>query len=179
MLGILLPLLKSKLAAFGAVIVIILVIVIGGPMILGQEWRLWCYLAAAIILVIFLIYLAVKAWRARKNARLLEGFLSKQGDDQMLAAQPDVKDELAAIKEKLDSAVGLLKRARIAKGRRGADALHVLPWYMIIGPSAAGKSTMLRNSGLNFPAVDAAGADAGRLKGLGGTRNCDWWFSSE
>ncbi|MBI3871713.1 MAG: type VI secretion system membrane subunit TssM [candidate division Zixibacteria bacterium] len=179
MLIFILSFLKSKLAAFGAVVVIIILIAIGGPMVLGARWRLWCYLAAAGILLLFLLYLLFKAWRARKNARLLEGFLKKQADDQLISARPDVKDELAAIKKKLDSALSVLKRSKLARGRRGDQALYVLPWYMIIGPSAAGKSTALRNSGLHFPPVDPDAGEAGKVKGLGGTRNCDWWFSSE
>lgn len=179
MFSVILPFLKSKLAALGAIVVIVLVIAIGGPMVLGSRWRLWCYLAAAAILVIFLLYLLVKALRARKKARLLEGFLKKQADDQLLSARPDVKDELTAIREKLDRALAVLKRSRLGRGKRGDQALYVLPWYMIIGPSAAGKSTALRNSGLHFPPVDPEAGEAGKVKGLGGTRNCDWWFSNE
>lgn len=179
MLSYILPFLKSKLAAFGAVIVIVLVLVIGGPMIFGHRWRNWFYLAAALIVIVFLIYLAVKAWRAKRKARLLEGFLKKQAEDQVISSRADVKDELGAIKNKLDKAIAILKRSRLAKARGGAEALYVLPWYMIIGPSAAGKSTALRNSGLNFPPIDTDSADPGRVKGLGGTRNCDWWFTNE
>ncbi len=175
----LLSFLKSKLAAFAAVIIIILVLVIGGPMIFGSRWRLWFYLAALLVLVVFLIYLGIKAWQARRKARLLEGFLQKQAQDQVVSSRPESRDDLAALKEKLDKAIAILKRSRLARGRRGAEALYLLPWYMIIGPSAAGKSTALRNSGLHFPPVDPDSADPGRVKGLGGTRNCDWWFSNE
>lgn len=178
-MSMLLSFLKSKLAAFGAVIIIVVALVIGGPMIFGSKWRMWFYLAAALVVVIFLIYLGVKAWQAKRKARLLEGFLKKQAEDQVVSSRPDVKDELGAIKEKLDKAIAILKRSRLAKSRGGAEALYVLPWYMIIGPSAAGKSTALRNSGLNFPPIDTDSADPGRVKGLGGTRNCDWWFTNE
>lgn len=46
----------------------------------------------------------------------------------------------------------------------------------MIGQPAAGKSTMILQSGLNFPYAEREGA---RVAGLGGTRNCDWFFSSE
>jgi len=178
-MSLLLSFLKSKAAAFGAVIVIVLVLVVGGPMVFGARWRFWFYLAAIVVVVVFLIYLAIKAWQAKRKARLLEGFLKKQAEDQVISSRPDVKDELGAIKEKLDKAIAILKRSKMAKARGGAEALYVLPWYMIIGPSAAGKSTALRNSGLNFPPIDTDSADPGRVKGLGGTRNCDWWFTNE
>jgi type VI secretion system protein ImpL len=44
---------------------------------------------------------------------------------------------------------------------------------MIIGPSSAGKTTAIQNSGLEFP----FGKEA--FKGVGGTRNCDWFFSTK
>ncbi|MCZ6702702.1 MAG: type VI secretion system membrane subunit TssM, partial [Ignavibacteria bacterium] len=51
--------------------------------------------------------------------------------------------------------------------------LYKLPWYMIIGPPAAGKTTAIQNSGLEFP----FGKDG--IRGVGGTRNCDWFFSTK
>lgn len=178
-MSFLLPFLKSKFAALGAVIVIVCFIAFGGPFIFGSRYRLWFYLLAALILIGYLIYLGIKKLKAKKNAKMLEGFLNQQADDQLMSARPDVQDELAAIKEKLNRAIGVLKQSRMARGRRGADALYVLPWYMIIGPSASGKSTAIRNSGLHFPPVDPESDDPGKIKGLGGTRNCDWWFSNE
>jgi type VI secretion system protein ImpL len=176
-MSFILPLLKSKLAALGAVLVIALLIILWGPRVVGHRW--WCYGVAALLVIGFLLYLLIKKLRARKNARMLEKFLNQQADDQLLSARPDVQDELAAIKEKLNRAIGILKKSRVARGHRGAEVLYVLPWYMIIGPSASGKSTAIRNSGLHFPPVDPDSEDPGKVKGLGGTRNCDWWFCNE
>src|SRR6185437_14063275 len=53
------------------------------------------------------------------------------------------------------------------------DYLYSRPWYVIIGPPGAGKSTALINSGLRFPFSNTA------LKGVGGTRNLDFWFADE
>jgi len=41
----------------------------------------------------------------------------------------------------------------------------------------AGKTTALINSGLRFPLADRLGRE--RFAGVGGTRNCDWWFTEE
>jgi type VI secretion system protein ImpL len=178
-MSFLLPILKSKFAQLGAVLIVALLIAVALPRFIGSRWRLWCWLAAILIILGYLLYLLIKKMRAKKNARMLEGFLNQQANDQMLNARPDVQDELAAIKEKLARAMQVLRQSRVARGRRGAEALYVLPWYMIIGPSASGKSTAIRNSGLHFPPVDPDSDDPGRIKGMGGTRNCDWWFSNE
>ncbi len=49
---------------------------------------------------------------------------------------------------------------------------------MFIGPPGAGKTTALVNSGLKFPLEDS-GKGATGIRGVGGTRNCDWWFTDE
>ena len=70
----------------------------------------------------------------------------------------------------MSTALALLKKAR---GTRGY--LYEQPWYAIIGPPGAGKTTALLNSGLKFPL--AAEMGQGAVAGVGGTRLCDWWFT--
>ncbi len=55
--------------------------------------------------------------------------------------------------------------------------LYQLPWYIFIGAPGSGKTTALVNSGLQFPLAESHGA--GAIRGFGGTRNCDWWFTDE
>ncbi len=78
--------------------------------------------------------------------------------------------EARALHEKLATAMALLRKA---KGKRGA--LYEQPWYVIIGPPGAGKTTALMNAGLEFPLAEQIGK--GPLDGVGGTRLCEWWFT--
>ena len=48
---------------------------------------------------------------------------------------------------------------------------------MFIGAPGSGKTTALINSGLKFPLEQRVGK--GAVRGVGGTRNCDWWFTDE
>ena len=80
--------------------------------------------------------------------------------------------EAAALQEKLAAAMATLRKA---KGRRGA--LYEQPWYVIIGPPGAGKTTALLNAGLEFPLAEQIGR--GALAGVGGTRLCEWWFTDK
>ncbi len=66
---------------------------------------------------------------------------------------------------------------RSRKPRSEGKSLYDLPWYVIIGPPGSGKTTVLVNSGLKFPLEQRFGKEA--LRGVGGTRNCDWWFTDE
>ena len=64
----------------------------------------------------------------------------------------------------MEDALATLKRT----GRSSASALYDLPWYLIIGPPGAGKTTALVNSGLKFPLAGDTAAKA--VQGVGGTQ---------
>src|SRR5881392_3812602 len=70
-------------------------------------------------------------------------------------------------------AINTIKTSKLGL-TRGAQALYELPWYMIIGNPAAGKSSAIKHSGLTFP---IPGSKA--VQGVGGTRNCDWFFTTD
>jgi type VI secretion system protein ImpL len=115
----------------------------------------------------------VKRIRARAAAKKLEGALATQAEEQAATVRPDLQPEIKAMQAEFSKAVEALKASKLARG--GKDALAVLPWYLIVGPPGAGKSTALRNSGLKFPYLSARGG----VRGVGGTRNCDWWLTNE
>src|SRR5207245_9470878 len=81
-------------------------------------------------------------------------------------------EEAAPLQDKLTTALALLKEARGTAGY-----LYEQPWYVIIGPPGAGKTTALLNAGLRFPL--AAEMGQGAVAGVGGTRLCDWWFTED
>ena len=78
-------------------------------------------------------------------------------------------DEASAVGVKLAASLAAMRKS---KGRR--FHLYDQPWYAIIGPPGAGKTTALMNAGLTFPL-----ADSGAVAGVGGTRLCDWWFTDD
>lgn len=96
-------------------------------------------------------------------------------------------NEEQVLASRFSEATELLKKAHFQRSSgKGApfwaqrfshQYLYQLPWYMIIGAPGAGKTTALVNSGLQFPLADKFGKAA--LRGIGGTRNCDWWFTNE
>ncbi|MDR0635291.1 MAG: type VI secretion system membrane subunit TssM [Azoarcus sp.] len=110
-----------------------------------------------------------------RAGRLLEKMLHRQADGAVVGATPSRRAEIRFLRDRLLAAIHTLKTSKLGKAR-GNAALYELPWYMIIGPSSVGKSTALLQSGLNFPFSDQNGV---AVQGIGGTRNCDWFFSSE
>lgn len=137
------------------------------------EFPYW--IPTLVMLIVGLTLLLLVGWeklRERRAARELEKALSAQAARQAASARPDLQHEIAEMGAEFQKAVAALKTSK--KG--GKKALYALPWYAIIGPPGCGKSTALRNSGLQFPYLSASG---GGVRGLGGTRNCDWWMTSE
>src|SRR5688572_13363197 len=128
---------------------------------------------AVVVVVLVTLYL-VRRLRARKAARELERAIAAQADAHAKMVRPEQEAEIRALQGEFMKAVGALKASRLGKG--GTTALYALPWYMIIGPPGAGKSTAIRNSGLHFPYLSQGG---GAVRGIGGTRNCDWWLTNE
>ncbi|WP_225769735.1 type VI secretion system membrane subunit TssM [Inquilinus sp. Marseille-Q2685] len=84
--------------------------------------------------------------------------------------------ELETISGRFREALATLKGRRFA-GASGRRWLYQLPWYVMIGPPGSGKTTAIVNSGLSFPLAEKFGRKA--VGGVGGTRNCDWWFTDD
>lgn len=120
----------------------------------------------AALLVILLMLLR----RQKKDRALTEDIVASvepiANDDDSEAVLADIGE----MREKLKAAMLKLRKSKL--GRR---SLYELPWYILIGPPGAGKTTAIVNSGLQFPLADETGA--GAIGGVGGTRNCDWWFT--
>jgi len=108
--------------------------------------------------------------RAVQSAMRIEKQLKAQSGAQLAGADADKKAEIEALRSKFDESLDALK-----KSKGGKMALFTLPWYVIIGPPGSGKTTALQESGLNFPASQGNA----KVKGIGGTRNCDWWFTED
>ncbi len=165
-----------KLLTAALVVLLVLFVALCWLVAILAKVTLWLpgLLTAFIVLgaVGTLVYRRVRAGAA---ARGLEKALAAQAKHQVGAVRPDLQIEVQRMQDDFDKAVIALKTSKL--GARGRDALYLLPWYTIIGPPGAGKSTALRNSGLNFPYTSHGGAAA--VKGLGGTRNCDWWLTNE
>jgi type VI secretion system protein ImpL len=129
--------------------------------------RLIAILAVVLIWVVNQLRKVLKANQANKG--MVEGLVDAKTMDPDRSAE-----EVATLKDRFEKAVGVLRKS---KGKRGSLSLYDLPWYIIIGPPGSGKTTALVNSGLEFPLADHFGREA--LGGVGGTRNCDWWFTDE
>ena len=112
----------------------------------------------------------------KNNEELVRDLQVNQGSPTGGAVSEQTSEEMHQIGERFAQAMAVLKKYKF-KGFGFRKGLYELPWYIIIGPPGSGKTTALVNSSLEFPLADQFGK--GALRGVGGTRNCDWWFTNE
>jgi len=166
----LLNILKSRgfLISLGVILLLALVWFVGSELGWSLEIRLIGLIA---VLLVCVIGLGIGFARANHDAAAIEQSIKQQAQQQLMGARPDRRPEIEQLQNQLETAIEKLKQSKLGRGRRGRAALYALPWYLFIGPPAAGKTTAIANSGLNFP------LGTNRIRGVGGTRNCDWFFS--
>ncbi|MGH8176808.1 MAG: type VI secretion system membrane subunit TssM [Steroidobacter sp.] len=124
-----------------------------------------------VLVVLWTLWVQLRQLKARRAGEQLAKDVSGQSAQAGRGAGPGAA-EAAQLRARFDEAIAAL---RSSKGK--SVNLYELPWYIIIGPPGAGKTTAIANSGLNFPLSKKFGKEA--LRGVGGTRNCDWWFTDE
>ncbi|WP_082552074.1 type VI secretion system membrane subunit TssM [Massilia sp. Root351] len=135
---------------------------------------------ASLAWTIFALALAVGAvvWllrrqRHQRKSRQLGDMLEQQVNQPSPKADAVQRQETDALRKRMLEAITTIKQSKLGQFS-GNAALYELPWYMVIGNPAAGKSTAIASSGLQFPF-----ADSKIVQGVGGTRNCDWFFTTD
>ena len=144
-----------------------------GPYLAFADYYPFESATARIVLFLFFVALRfalklLRRWRGQQVSSQLAAAVVQQA-----AAEPSRPSaEAVQLRERFEEAITVLKGAQ-----RSGHGLYDLPWYVIIGAPGSGKTTALLNSGLKFPLEQRVGK--GALRGVGGTRNCDWWFTDE
>ena len=142
-----------------------------GPLIAIGESRpldpVWIRVAViAVLFGLLLLRALLRYWKQkRSNAALVDG---------MTKGPSSADKEIATLNERFTQALDVLKKS---PGKGKGAALYQLPWYIFIGAPGSGKTTALLNAGLTFPLAEKMGGAS--VRGVGGTRNCDWWFTDE
>ncbi len=147
--------------SIGTILVLSLLLCLGLPLFVDGMKPLWVRLTiAGLLVLVWLTWFLLRRRAAKRAEAALAAELSG----------PDAgAEEAGAVQGRMADALKQLREA--GGGKRGY--LYAQPWYVIIGPPGAGKTTALLNSGLRFPLADQT------LAGSGGTRNLDFLFAEE
>ena len=156
---------KSLLALTAVVLLLLLV----AGLVLLLDWPWWTGFFFALLLAGLVIggFLLRKTMLRRKEQQFVDQIISQ--DDMQLKGMADKeKEESQLLQASWKEAIDTLKHSHL---RKFGNPLYVLPWYLVIGESASGKTTAIKSARLSSPFAEAA-----QVSGLSGTRNCDWWF---
>jgi len=172
-----------------AALCVALIIWFAGPLLAFAGWHPLETATARIVLIVVLLVVwlgkrIVTRIREKMANRRLVAALAAQ--NQPAAQPPDAAQaaQLEAVRQRFAKALDVMRQ--VQPGARGGALgrlfggrryVYQLPWYVIIGPPGSGKTTALLHSGLQFPLAEQLGNDP--IRGVGGTRNCDWWFTDE
>jgi len=168
---------KWVVQGFG-LLVLALLVWFAGPLVAIADWvpldSAWVRGLAIVALVLLwgAYHLVLRMLAGRKDSQL-GGELAASARS---AEEEASAEEVETLRQGFEDALKLLRESR-ALGKDGKHCLYELPWYIIIGAPGSGKTTALVNCGLKFPLAERLGKQA--VKGVGGTRNCDWWFTDE
>jgi len=172
-----LAVLKNKwFLAFIGLLLLALIVWFGGPYIAIADAKpfesvLGRLIAVLVLVASYALLVTIGQLRSKQASQRLAAGVANQPDSGG-SLQSIHGSEARQLRKRFEEATEALK-----KSKSGGRNLYELPWYIIIGPPGSGKTTVLGNSGLNFPLAKTFGKEA--LRGVGGTRNCDWWFTDE
>ncbi len=159
------------------VLALALLVWFAGPLLAVADNKFWEDAAARLltISVLFLVWglwMVFASWRA--NNRKQEELESEDGRERL--EREERKDEEAKeIKARFKHALSTLKNSSLYGGR-SERWRRDLPWYLVLGPQGAGKTSLIDHSGLEFP-INALERKLARDPSNGDF--CDFYFAEQ
>jgi type VI secretion system protein ImpL len=139
--------------------------------VLFKEIRTPLIVTAISLFSIFCIIFFFKKTLIRKKVKSFINRVITQDRETISKAPPSTQTELLALEKSWFESVTKLKQSAL---RAYGNPLYVLPWYLVIGESGTGKTSLLKSSGLS-----SSLSSLNSTPRLPITRNCDWWFFNE
>jgi type VI secretion system protein ImpL len=144
-----------------------LLLIFGLVLILGWPWWVGFFILLGFGGISLGIIFARKILLRRREQNFVQQVIDQ--DDSYLKGLENIeKEKSKELQDRWKEAMQALRKSHLKKM---GNPLYVLPWYLIIGESASGKTTAIKSARLSSPF-----AELSRTSGISGTRNCDWWF---
>jgi len=155
-----------------AILIILILAVLAGLtfwVVWIKHWP-WWFAAALIagILGLWIGFIFFRKYFIRSKEQAFVQRVIEQDSAAIERVPISQRHELLELQEHWKESV---KRLQNSSLRKKGNPLYVLPWYLIMGESRAGKTSAIRNVRESSPMTEVS-----RSAGLSSTRNCDWWF---
>ncbi|MFH1139980.1 MAG: type VI secretion protein IcmF/TssM N-terminal domain-containing protein [Pseudomonadota bacterium] len=133
------------------------------------KWPWWTGLPIFLGLMgLVLAVLFLKKWFFRRREKKFVKRIVEHDESVLQKIPVEERRRLRDLQQRWMEALEVLRGSRL---RKYGNPLYVLPWYLVVGETGSGKTTAVARARLQSPLTEA-----GPTSGLGGTRNCDWWF---
>lgn len=174
---------SSWFVAIIGLCLIALLVWYAGPLFAFADWQPWASEDSRLFTIfgVFGVWAAVRVLRYLRakaiSTRVVEAILGRTRETKTTTGAQPADQEVAVLEQHLQKAVEVLKRGKDTRWL-GQQFVYQLPWYVLIGPPGSGKTTALTSSQLRFLVTDQNGQGQ-ELRGVHGTRDCDWFFTDQ
>ena len=146
-----------------------------GPLLAVDDYKLWAPATSRLlsISVLFLLWglgLVFSNWRASVRKQLAE---TLEDTEERRSNREAIEVQRREVVRRFKQALRTLKGSSLYRGRSGRWR-NDLPWYLLIGPTASGKTSLLELSGIEFPLNTVDRKANGEVSS---TSHCDWYFA--
>lgn len=146
-----------------------------GPLLAIADSKFWedsssRLLTIAVLFLLWGLFIVFASWRG--NVRKSQVAQSEIGQVE-LARRAVIEVAERTLRERFKDALRTLKTSSLYRGR-SEHWRNDLPWYLVIGPQSAGKTSLLDFSGLEFPINKV---ERKLSRDTSSTAYCDWYFA--
>jgi type VI secretion system protein ImpL len=156
-----------KITLLVAACILVVLLVFGFIVVLYWPWWVGFFILMLLVGMVFSFIFARKLWIRRREQNFVRD-ISEQDLARLQALSEREKSDMKDLQGRWRTAIDTLRKSHLKKL---GNPLYVLPWYMVIGESGSGKTTSLNSARLASPF-----SDIGRVTGVSGTKQCEWWF---
>lgn len=159
-----------------AVLCMALLVWFFGPLLAVSDNRFWEAAASRLlsISILFLLWgllMVLVSWRRSISKKQEE---ESTAGLQRLEQEEKITEEHKELRGRFIDALQTLKTSSLYSGR-SERWRNELPWYLVMGPTSVGKTSLLDFSGLDFPLNKI---ERKLTRDTQGTRFCDWYFAN-
>lgn len=152
---------KNLIALISLIIFSLIIWFVGPLLMIGNQYILQQpekrFYIIALFFVVWMLYLFIKQ------------------ENHIFSSIPsEFQNKMQILQERFKGAIHFLKKTSLNNKNSSHTNLSHLPWYLLIGPNDAGKTTLLANANINYILTKQF-----KQEKIGFSDSCDWWVARD